>query len=222
MAEGNTEYPIGNNARFEEIVTGEFDNNSRIQTMAIFDASRLAIYEQFADVADQMSNPTSEQPILQINYVTLTEGLRAAITDILEDDQDMGENLQLVVETIRTDYEDRYDELNEILDDIVFDTPEHEQIEAFVLKTAAKSETYHQTIENIIRRYVDDLEHDVRAFTSLLFEIHGREDHVHDESTEPSTLEIKKEFKDHVTDVAKIVAGVTIALAVDKLLKRKN
>lgn len=206
-------------AKFHEITAGMFTAGEVAKVQ--FDQARHELYDQLAEMACELSENPHDQTTKTFSFEGVYTSVCEVVKSILNNDIHMDENVSVLVDTLVEDNVQRTQLIEGLLDGVKFQSLSREQIGVIVRTIMSESKTTDETIDSIASYYLDELKTHFITFAKLLVEKPNEAAHVHGE-TEQATLEIKKNVKDHALDVAKIAAGVSIALALDKLLGRSH
>lgn len=201
--------------RFEEIVSMEMD--SYFPVYKRFDKSRSELYRKLSLLSsDELDKQTAES----LNIEGVSKQFGELLPHILNASDGPGNFVERVVYIVHEDSTTRTRMIDQTLgveSELVI-SPEKvsERFSEYILK----SDTTEEILTKIVAFYDNDLKADINHLVVGIAKKHNIS--LDDSDDDVSTIEIKKQTKDHVVDVVKIVAGVAIALAADRFLRRRS
>lgn len=222
MAEFQNGRESDDDYNFREII--EKDVGGSLPALLDFDERRNGLYDRLAQVAVEIDESRDRHGETDIKYEGIKGSFKNFLKELYGSITDHDTRLEVVARFIKTDSDERIHMMRGFLgDDNCLEEFEQSCLEDILNHIIATSETVDDVLNGIAELYEDDLLNDIDVYMGHLISMHleklNDEPHSHDDD-EVQTLEIKKSVGEHVVDVAKIAAGVSIALAVDRLLRR--
>lgn len=218
MPEGNSGHEISDDASFREIIETEVGGS--FPSLLKFDTSRNQLYDRLAELAIQIPELLHAGERQDIDIAEVNDSFEELVKSVYTEDGMSAVFLDTVLDLILSDSRERISMMRAALDESSSMADfKHDSLKALMSDLIDVASSDDEALDNLVTMYNYDLSRDIESYVEqLVHKSHQSPSEPNQES--PSTLEIKKELKDHVTDVAKIVAGVTIALTLDRLLRR--
>lgn len=210
---------------FREII--EKDIGGALPALLKFDEKRNRLYDRLAEVVVEMSESQGLGES-EVEYTGIGDAFKNLLKEIYMNNSDHDVGFEMVLNFIKCDSDERIGMMRGFLDDEdeCLQVFEREHLEAILSSIVADCDTVDELIDGVTDLYETDLLSDVDVFRGHLIEAHHQKYHdgSGDEasSDEVQILEIKKTKGEHAADVVKIALGVSIALAVDRLIHRNK
>jgi len=211
--------PSEQEKRFEEQIDGEFEGRALL--FAELDARRIELSDQLSELAARLRGDPTGRGVIDIDVSTHRETFEALVKDILgdEDVDCQPDDVACLVQTCVVESKARLEMMDVLLEEDAFE-PLTEEIAVKIFKRLQKdSENYDDLLERIADMYENDLRQDIQTFIQAMLSKYQSGSG----TGMPNTIsEITKELRGHAVDFAKIAAGVTVALVIDRFLRRKS
>lgn len=222
MSEEYNDKNTDHETEFREIIQEQLDG--MLPAVMEFDEYRQSLYDGLADMVTKLHDENCAPGSVDLTVTLREQPLQDLFSEILRDTKDRDGAIDVIVGIFKSDSDERVNLLRKLLnDDECIQFFDKEQLRSLV-ENAFDPATESTAVSNLVGLYQSDLSSDLDNFMQHLISLH--EDKLLIQAPKPEmqemTLEINKTPRDHAVDIAKIAAGVTIALVVDKLLRREK
>lgn len=220
MSEQNPEQGQDYDKSFRELMDSP-EGVPLISKLTGFDSMRGALYHDLAQFAANIDeiNMTRKEATIEINDVA--EQFAGVLKEMVKGAANHDDIVDMASRLMLKDSTERVEMMNGLVDGLKMLDFKPDDLTDVIAGCVQQAETTNQAIENIEQMYRIDLTHDVEIFVQLL--IQKKQQSI---DSQPQmmvqTLEIKKDLKDHIGDIAKVALGVTVALAFDRLFHKKT
>jgi hypothetical protein len=190
--------------------------------LAKFDEGRSRLHDQLSEIAANMDEISEGKEKVPVNLDGIAESLGEVLRLRLNEGGGIDELVETAFAVILADNVERIKLMNYLLGEPVMPDFKPEDLRALIVASTKNLGTISDAIDKIEQVYHIDLSEDVEQFVRMLINKHLHDTQAHSGAdSQMQTIEIKKDMKEHAVDVAKIAMGVTVALAVDRLLHRR-
>ncbi len=216
MPEGSPDKSPDYNKIFHEVIDAP-EGVRLLSRLTGFDDGRGKLYDHLSNVATNFTKATSGEQQSTMELDDIAARFEGMIRAMLASGDSIDDIVEMTIRIMFDDNTQRRELINGLLNDPdAIAASKHEDLRKEVEDCIKKAESTEGAVETIVQTYHLRLAEDVSKFMQVIV------DKQHDHGVDQATLEIKKDMKDHVTEVAKIALGVSIAFAVNKLINRNT
>lgn len=223
MSEGTPEKGQDYDRHFQEMIDSPHGVKF-ISELGKFDTQRGDLYDRLLNLANGVDETIHEQEQALVSLRSVAEQLGGMLQAMFESGDSVDDIVESITEVMINDADERKSLLDDLLGEELIITFSREETSQALKQIIVTADSNEDAIERIVKTYHADLSADVSAFIERLIvgQDYTLHTHTEDQAESEQTFNIQKDFKDHVLDIGKIAAGVTVALALDKLIRRRS
>lgn len=206
--------------------------------LGYFEDERSVLYDELSELAARASETREAGKKVEIpDHERMSEAYAELVCGILASGADIDTKIDQIVDITKRDTDERVNLMNALTGckDTCLPHWSQEKLRTGIMDAIVSDVDPANTISG---EYAEDLEQTTSVYVAHLngeaecgeykvepgiYDEAGEREHMHDDAAQGvAVIDIRKDWKDHAADVAKIAAGVFIALAADKLIHREK
>lgn len=218
MTEQNPEQGMNSDNNIHEIIDS-LDGMPLSAALVAFDVRRASLHDNLSEFAVNMPSIIALETRSTVDLDGVAECFAEILRVMVREEADQTAIINTAAVVMDNETAERSDLMNQLLGEKQIPKFKFKDIEDLITQCIKEAENIEQAIDTIEALYHTDLGNDVNNFVQLVVNKHQHQlDEQH--AAAGQTIEIKKDAKEHVFDIAKVALGVTVALALDRFIHK--